>query len=285
MFYIRTGDRLQRTARWLESLEGGMKYLRQVILEDKLGICDELERQMNELVGSWYDEWEVALSDPVKRAQFKQFKNTEERSEQIELVKERKQIRPANWPKKGAEEDFRGHEWASLQWEKVCQVEDLHQSPAGGSCAIKRGDTQLAIFYIEGKGCYATQQMCPHRRAFVLSDGIIGDDPVTGQPFVSCPMHKRNFSLIAKKEAGGGLCLNDEKVNIATFRTQIRGEEIWVELPPPEELDALLGTRRWRVRKDEQPDTLASLDKFTAKSKIQFANMGGNGCGNTELDW
>ena len=37
MFYIRTGDRLQRTARWLESLEGGMKYLRQVILDDKLG--------------------------------------------------------------------------------------------------------------------------------------------------------------------------------------------------------------------------------------------------------
>ena len=109
MFYISTGDRLQRTARWLESLEGGMKYLRQVILEDKLLLCDELERQMNELVGSWYDEWEVAAGDPIKRAQFKQFKNTEERSEQIELVQERNQIRPANWPKTGAQEDFKGH--------------------------------------------------------------------------------------------------------------------------------------------------------------------------------
>src|SRR5436190_19111818 len=106
MFYIATGDRLQRTARWLESLEGGMKYLRQVILEDKLGLCKELERQMNELVASWYDEWEVAVRDPVKRGQFKQFKNTEERSEQIELVQERNQIRPANWPKLSAQDDF-----------------------------------------------------------------------------------------------------------------------------------------------------------------------------------
>jgi nitrite reductase (NAD(P)H) len=66
MFYIRTGDRLQRTARWIESMESGLKHLTQVILEDKLGICDDLERQMSELVGTWYDEWEVAIKDPVK---------------------------------------------------------------------------------------------------------------------------------------------------------------------------------------------------------------------------
>lgn len=283
MFYISTGDRLQRTARWLESLEGGMKYLRQVILEDKLGLCKELERQMNELVGSWYDEWEVASSDPVKRGQFKQFKNTEERSEQIELVRERNQMRPANWPKNSAQTDFRGHKWTSLKWEKVCRVDDLHQSPAGGSCAVKRGDTQLAIFFAEGKGYYATQQMCPHRRAFVLSDGIIGDDAVTGQPFISCPMHKRSFYLAANKDVGGGVCLNDEKMNIATFAVEARGEEIWVELPQPEELDALLGTKRWRVRKGEEPDKLTSLDKYTAKTKIQFTNTGG--CGDIRLDW
>lgn len=96
MFYIRTGDRLQRTARWLENLEGGMKYLKQVILDDVLGICEDLERQMSELVRTWYDEWKVALKDPATRAQFKQFKNTEERSEQIELVRERNQTRPVH---------------------------------------------------------------------------------------------------------------------------------------------------------------------------------------------
>ncbi|KAG9880055.1 nitrite reductase, partial [Aureobasidium melanogenum] len=42
-FYIRTADKLQRTARWIENLPGGIKYLQEVILEDKLGICADLE--------------------------------------------------------------------------------------------------------------------------------------------------------------------------------------------------------------------------------------------------
>src|SRR5579859_4187211 len=285
MFYIRTGDRLQRTARWLESMDGGMKYLRQVILEDKLGICKDLEEKMQALVGTWYDEWEVAVRDPVKRAQFKQFKNTEERSEQIELIRERDQTRTANWPKESALVDFRGYKWTSMEWEKVCKVEDLRHSAAGGSCAIKRGDTQLAIFYVKGKGYYATQQMCPHRRAFVLSDGIIGDDPATGQPFVSCPMHKRNYALTADKEAGGGKCFTDDTVSIATFPIEARGEDIWVQLPPEEELDSLLGTKRWRIKKTEVPDKLAGLDKFTAKTKIKFSNLTEGGCGEAKLDW
>lgn len=45
---------MQRTARWIENLPGGIKYLRQVILEDKLGICVDLERQMEELVSSFF---------------------------------------------------------------------------------------------------------------------------------------------------------------------------------------------------------------------------------------
>lgn len=285
MFYIRTGDRLQRTARWLESLEGGMKYLRQVILEDKLGICEDLERQMSELVGTWFDEWEVALKNPATRAQFKQFKNTEDRSEQIELVQERNQTRPANWPKQSVLEDFKGYKWTSMEWEKVCKVDDLRHSAAGGSCAVKRGDTQLAIFYVEGRGYYATQQMCPHRRAFVLSDGIIGDDPASSSPFVSCPMHKRNYRLTADKEAGGGKCLNDESVSIATFPIEARGDEIWIKLPPEEELDSLLGTERWRIKKDEVPDKLAPLDKFTAKTKINFAGVTQGACGHSKLEW
>lgn len=285
MFYIRTGDRLQRTARWLESFEGGIKYLRKVILEDRLGICEDLERQMQELVGTWYDEWEVAVKDPIKRGQFKQFKNTDERSEQIELVRERDQTRPANWPKQSVLENFRGYMWTSLEWERICNVKDLNHSPAGGSCAVKRGDTQLAIFYVEGKGFYATQQMCPHRRAFVLSDGIIGDDPATSQPFVSCPMHKRNYVLTADKDAGGGKCSNDDSLSIATFPVEARGDEIWIKLPPVEELDSVLGTKRWRVRKEEMPDKLASLDKYTAKTKIRFAPLRNSGCGGAELDW
>ena len=285
MFYIQTGDRLQRTARWLESLPGGMKYLREIILEDKLNICADLERQMSELVGTWYDEWEVAVKDPVKRSQFRQFQNTDERVETIELVRERNQNRPANWPTQSATEDFKGHQWSSLEWEMVCRVEDINQADAGGSCSVKRGDTQLAIFYVQGKGYYTTQQMCPHRRAFVLSDGIIGDNPENGEPFVSCPMHKRNFCLSHDKKSGGGKCFNDETISIATFATEVRGNEVWAKLPPIDELDRLLGTTRWIVRKDEVPDKLGPLNKFTAKTKINFGNGVQVGCGDSILDW
>jgi nitrite reductase (NAD(P)H) len=67
MFYIRTADKLQRTARWLESLPGGLKYLQDVILNDKLGICAELEKQMQELVGTYFCEWTEVVRDPERR--------------------------------------------------------------------------------------------------------------------------------------------------------------------------------------------------------------------------
>ena len=82
--------RLQRTARWVEQLPGGIKYLREVILEDKLGICAELEAQMQELVGTFFCEWTQTINDPERRKAFQQFANTEENMEPaIEKVEER----------------------------------------------------------------------------------------------------------------------------------------------------------------------------------------------------
>ena len=110
--------------------------------------------------------------------------------------------------------------------------------------------------------------MCPHR-AFVLSDGIVGDDPANpSSPFVSCPLHKRNYTLMADKDAGGGKRSNDPNVSIATFPIEARGDEVWVKLPPGEELDRVQGTSKWRIKKGEVPDKLASLDKLTAKTKL-----------------
>lgn len=55
------------------------------------------------------------------------------------------------------------------------------------SAAVRYGeDSQLAIFHVPGRGYYATQQMCPHKRAFVLDHGIVGDDK-DGNLYVSCP--------------------------------------------------------------------------------------------------
>ena len=76
MFYIRTADRLQRTAGWLNNLEGGIDYLREVIVDDKLGIGAELEAEMAHVVGTYQCEWKDALEDPQKLAQFRGFVNS-----------------------------------------------------------------------------------------------------------------------------------------------------------------------------------------------------------------
>ncbi len=95
MFYIRTADRLQRTAPWLESLEGGMGYLREVIVDDRLGICAELDAAMQRHVGSYRDEWRSVLEDPEKLRRFTSFVNAPGTPDpSITFVTERDQIRP-----------------------------------------------------------------------------------------------------------------------------------------------------------------------------------------------
>ena len=94
MFYIRTGDRLQRTSVWLENLEGGIDYVRKVICGDALGISAELEADMEKLVASYECEWKKAISDPEILRRFRHFVNSEEPDSNIAFVAERGQIRP-----------------------------------------------------------------------------------------------------------------------------------------------------------------------------------------------
>jgi nitrite reductase (NAD(P)H) len=293
MFYIRTADKLQRTARWLENLPGGLKYLREVILEDKLGLCASLEAQMQELVDSYFDEWAEAVNNPAIAKKFKQFANTDEGLENMETEIDRSQTRPVYWAKDAAKDDFKGlaKKWSELTWQPIIEAsffEGADETPNGISANIKRGDTQLAVWNIRGR-YYATQQMCPHKRAFVLSDGLVGEDlggtaPPTPPssncsdagksdsacsangdasrpaPWVSCPYHKRNFDL-AK-----GDCKNDKELSIATFEAEERADGmVYIKLPPVEELDAALGTTKWMVRKGEGAEPFEDLDK-----KIDF---------------
>lgn len=95
MFYSRTADGLQRTARWMENLEGGLDYLKDVILNDSLGICEELEAQMNHVVETWECEWASTLKDPEKLKRFRTFVNSDEKDNNVVFVEERSQIRPA----------------------------------------------------------------------------------------------------------------------------------------------------------------------------------------------
>jgi nitrite reductase (NADH) large subunit len=95
MFYVRTADRLQRTASWLDNLEGGLEYLRAVVCDDKLGIASELEAAMANVVGTYECEWKKAITDPVTLRRFKHFVNADTMDPDIVLIDERGQKRPA----------------------------------------------------------------------------------------------------------------------------------------------------------------------------------------------
>lgn len=95
MFYIKTADKLQRTSKWRESLEGGLDYLKQVIIEDSLGIAEELEQQMQLLVDNYVCEWKETISDKEKLKRFRHFVNSELADDNVVFVTEREQIRPA----------------------------------------------------------------------------------------------------------------------------------------------------------------------------------------------
>jgi nitrite reductase (NADH) large subunit len=97
MFYVRTADRLQRTAPWLEELEGGLDHLRDVIVHDSLGICTELDAAMAAHVAGYSDEWRGVLEDPEKLARFTSFVNAPGVPDPtIEFVEERGQPTPAH---------------------------------------------------------------------------------------------------------------------------------------------------------------------------------------------
>ena len=95
MFYVRTADRLQRTSTWRENLEGGLDYLKGVLLNDTLGLNAELELQMQAVVDTYQCEWKSAVTDPAVRQRFKSFVNSDQPDEHIIFVNERGQIRPA----------------------------------------------------------------------------------------------------------------------------------------------------------------------------------------------
>ncbi|HEX7322932.1 MAG TPA: nitrite reductase large subunit NirB [Mycobacterium sp.] len=75
MFYIRTADRLQRTAPWLEALEGGLDHLREVVVMDSLGLAADFEAAMQRHVDNYTDEWKGVLDDPEKLSRFVSFVN------------------------------------------------------------------------------------------------------------------------------------------------------------------------------------------------------------------
>ena len=96
MFYVRTADRLQRTASWLEQLDGGVDHLRRVVVDDALGLCADFDAEMGRHIDSYECEWQATLDRPEAVARFVTFVNAPDQPDPtVVFVRERGQIRPA----------------------------------------------------------------------------------------------------------------------------------------------------------------------------------------------
>ncbi|MEU3144192.1 nitrite reductase large subunit NirB [Streptomyces sp. NPDC006999] len=95
MFYIRTADRLERTSTWLDRIPGGLDHVRDVVVHDSLGICDELESLMSAHVAYYRDEWAETINDPEKLSRFVSFVNAPDTPDPVVgFVPERDQMKP-----------------------------------------------------------------------------------------------------------------------------------------------------------------------------------------------
>ncbi len=95
MFYVKTADRLQRTSTWMTNLDGGIDYLREVVIEDSLGLAETFEAEMQIVVDAYQCEWKTTVENEEKSKSFNAFVNSDKGDSQIVFVPERDQIRPA----------------------------------------------------------------------------------------------------------------------------------------------------------------------------------------------
>jgi nitrite reductase (NADH) large subunit len=96
IFYVRTANRMQRTSVWMENMEGGLDYLKSVVIEDRLGIGAQLEGQMQHVIDTYQCEWKTTLADEQRLKRFRHFVNSDQADDNVVFVEERGQVRPAN---------------------------------------------------------------------------------------------------------------------------------------------------------------------------------------------
>lgn len=224
---------------------------------------------MQFLVDTFKCEWSEVVADPERQRWFSQFINTDQSQRSIEFIPQgRGQTRPADWPKQLEQpEEYGGTGHAPIggdpegkSWVRVAAVADF---PPDGGLAVKYGSVQLAVFNFSSRGqageWYATQNMCPHKNAFVLSRGLMGDQ--AGEPKVACPNHKKTFSLRT------GESLSGDPLSVTTFPVKVEGGEVYLELPSQGVMEAAMGTEKLMV------------------TALSASSGCGGVCGDDKLEW
>lgn len=97
MFYIKTADPLTRTATWLNKMEGGLSYLKAVIVDDLLGLSSAFEEEMQTLINNYKCEWKEVVDSPELRKRYNHFVNVPEKDPTIIFEEMRTQKRAKEW--------------------------------------------------------------------------------------------------------------------------------------------------------------------------------------------
>ena len=210
MFYIRTADRLQRTSTWMDNLEGGLDYLRSVILDDSLGIGEELEQEMARVIDSYQCEWQTTLNDPQRLALFRSFVNSDSPDEAVarQPVRGQLQLAPVT--------ELPVLASGNKPWQAVCSVEAI---PPQAGIGARLGEMQIALFRLNDK-IYALDNQEPGSQANVLSRGLLGD--AGGEPMVISPLYKQRIRL-----RDGRSCESGEPM-VRAWPVKIEDGKVWV---------------------------------------------------------
>ncbi|MEB6224999.1 nitrite reductase large subunit NirB [Pantoea anthophila] len=214
MFYIRTADRLQRTSVWMDNLEGGLDYLRQVIIEDSLGLGATLEAEMQQVVDAYQCEWQTTLADPSRLALFTPTLNSAQPDETLHYSRVRGQRQP---------EAVAARPLLQLPaepWSAICALEAI---PPQAGIGARLGSERVALFRF-GETLYALEDREPGSDASVLSRGILGD--VGGEPVVISPLYKQRVRL------RDGQSLDNPQHQLRCWPVKLEAGQIWLANRP-----------------------------------------------------
>ncbi|MBT0993992.1 nitrite reductase large subunit NirB [Cellulomonas sp. DKR-3] len=185
--YIRSADRLQRTAPWVADFPGGLDELRAIVVDDRDGLAAELEAEVERHVAGYVDEWQATLDDPAKLASFTPYLNAPQAADPSLAYEPRRGQRVPAAPSAPSVPPVPSGPTGPTA---VCQVADL--TPERGAGALL-GTVPVALFRLSDERVLAVQQRDPFSGANVLSRGIVGDR--AGRATITSPMHKQVWDL------------------------------------------------------------------------------------------
>ena len=199
MFYIRTADRLQRTAPWVEQLDGGLDHLRDVVCNDSLGPGRRVRRRdgpprrrATRANGRACWRTRQAVAVRLVRQRARRRGSHRRRSPNAQAARCPSGCRRSG---RGAEHEPQRH---SRYGPPACAYD--HLIPCRGVGVLLPDGAQAALFRLDDGTVHAVGNIDPFSGAAVMSRGIVGDRG--GRATVQSPI-KQAFAL------DDGTCLDD----------------------------------------------------------------------------